>query len=697
MHHPGPPRFTTVGESVELAPRDPDPEASFDWRLLDAPAGSDVTVGNGAVEHLHPEEPGVYRVALDAPDGTHRVTVRAFPDERRPARFEVPIDAFETDPDEIERVGVIGLFNEHLRGRDEAVREGDAYVFEDRLRPGIHDCTFVVNDGEEYVHRGYTVDGPGRPQIAIDAVRDGETVRVEADVSPPADSDATAGEFDVEFVLDDRAHLDADALDVDGQTARLPATAIAERDGAVRVHAVAVGQRHSVRDTVVVTGSEGVEIEVTRPNDPPAWVETATIYEIYVRSFAGERPQTTFSALERRLPYIDSLGVDTVWLTPILASPTEHGYHITNFFAVADDLGTREAFESFVAACHEHDIRVVFDLVINHADHEHPAFAQSAAGVPEYRDWFVWEDRKNADGERSPGPGSDDKRAQRYFDWSRIPNFNYDALAVRSFLLEVVEEWAPVVDGFRCDVAWGVPHGFWKEVRERVREIDPEFLLLDETVPVHDPDYHDLEFDLHYGTRVYDALRDVGSGDASATAILDAVEGVDRAGFPESAVQMRYVENHDEDRYLAEYGRAALRGAVAATFTLPGAPMIYAGQERGMTAYRGPIEWHHGDTGLTDFHRRLSDTRSANPALETGELERIDYRTDADRAVAFARTSDTQRVIVALHFGEGTADVTLPDGIGTEDLVTSEPVETTATDDGMAVAVDDVVVLQAGD
>ncbi|WP_158853372.1 alpha-amylase family glycosyl hydrolase [Halorhabdus sp. CUG00001] len=691
MNHPGPPRFTTVGDAVELAPRDPDPNESYEWTLLDAPAESDTTVGDGAVEYLRPDVPGVYRVELAAPDGTHQLTVRTFPDEREPARFEIPVEDFETPAEEIDRVGVIGLFNDHLWGRDEAVREGDRYVFEAQLEPGVHNSTFIVNDGEEHHHREFTVEGPGRPRISLDAVRDGDVFRIEADARPPADSSTEASALDVVFCLDDRADLEESVLEVDGQTAKLPASAI---DEPVGVHAVALDQRHSVRDTVVV-GDGGDTI--AHPNEPPAWVETATIYEIYVRAFAGERVQTTFSALERRLPYIESLGVDTVWLTPILASPTEHGYHITDFFEVATDLGTREEFESFVAACHERDIKVVFDLVINHADHEHPAFAQSAAGVPEFRDWFVWNDRAEPDADRSRGPGPDDMRAQRYFNWSNIPNFNYGEPAVRSFLLDVVEEWAPLVDGFRCDVAWGVPHGFWKEVRERVHEIDPEFLLLDETVPVHDPDYHDLEFDLHYGTEVYSALRQIGSGDAPAGALLDAVADAERAGFPDQALQMRYVENHDEERYLAEYGRDGLRGAVAATFTMPGVPMIYAGQERGMTDSRGPIEWQSGDTGLTNVHRRLSKTRSETPALESGTLERIEYHTDTEQAVAFARATDDQRVFVALHFGPGTATVRLPEGIGSTELVTGAPIEATPRDDGVAVSVADVLVVEATD
>jgi len=87
---------------------------------------------------------------------------------------------------------------------------------------------------------------------------------------------------------------------------------------------------------------------------------------VYVRAFAGETLPTTFHEIERRVPYLEHLGVDVLWLTPVLASPTEHGYHVTyhvtDYVRTAADLGSRAAFESLVDACHDVGIRVLFDL-----------------------------------------------------------------------------------------------------------------------------------------------------------------------------------------------------------------------------------------------------------------------------------------------------------------------------------------------
>jgi len=268
-------------------------------------------------------------------------------------------------------------------------------------------------------------------------------------------------------------------------------------------------------------------------------------------------------------------------------------------------------------------------------------------------------------------------------------------------MLDVVEEWADVVDGFRCDVAWGVPHGFWKEVQETVPD---DFLLLDETIP-RDPHYHEAEFQMHYDTALYGALRDIGHGNAPAEKIFEALDDAVWQGFPDSAVHLRYIENHDETRYLKECSEGALRAAAAATFTLPGAPMIYYGQERGMVDKRGPMRWHDGDADLTEFHRSLSTLRRAYPVLKTGGVERLsvdvaerrepaaseskpeDSETTADivapngsgevagadRVAAFARDDGDDRLLVVLNFGDDPQAVSLPETVGSTDLRTGSP------------------------
>jgi glycosidase len=532
-------------------------------------------------------------------------------------------------------VSVVGSFNNQLVGRDRPRRDDDRFVLDIELPPGEHHYGFCFNDDlTQQVHDSVTIPGPGRPRCRLETAvvdddtddnHDGtdtdgndidtddsntETLVVTAEPTAAPDSERSDSDLTVHFVIDDRDSLPEAAVERTDRTLRVSVTDLPER---VRFHAVAVGARHSIAATVDVRRANG-EVTVTTPNEPPAWAESPTVYEIFVRSFAGETLSTTFAEIERRIEYLESLAVDVLWLTPVLTSPTDHGYHITDYFSTADDLGDRDAFESLIERCHEADMRVIFDLVINHTSRDHPAFQLHSAGVDGYEEYYERVPReRDGTGIDWAGEGA----PEFYFNWQRIPNLNYGSLAVRDWMLDVVDEWAGIVDGFRCDIAWGVPHGFWKEVRERVPD---DFLMLDETIP-RDPRFHEAEFQMHYDTALHSALRDIGRGETPASAIFDALDDARWQGFPASAVHLRYIENHDETRYLADCGEAALRAAAAATFTLPGAPMLYYGQERGMTADRGPMKWYDGDAELTDFHRSLSQLRQTESVLTTGDVE----------------------------------------------------------------------------
>ncbi|MCO8265669.1 alpha-amylase family glycosyl hydrolase [Haloferax sp. AB510] len=728
MHHLGPPRVTTVGRPVELAPRAPERDATYRWNVLDAPAESAATVGSGPVVHLSPDVPGTYRLELDAPDDHHEQTVRAFPDDRRPATMAVP--AADLEPASPDEVSVIGPFNDRLVGRDRPRRVGDDYVLDVALPPGTHPFGFAPHDDlAEQVRGDVEVPGPGRPRVRLDGrteVTDGDAdggensdrteLVVVADAEPAPDAEEAT--IAVEFLFDGRDALEPGDCEVGDDHLRVPVETLRGFDSSepVRFHAVAVQTttgssephvRHSVLDTLVVdpgiVGDEsGSGLAISRPGDAPEWAHHATIYEVFVRSFVGETPDPTFDELARRVPYLESLGVDCLWLTPILESHTTHGYHVTDYFETASDLGSREDFEALVDRCHDAGIRVVFDLVINHTSRDHPAFQFHSTGVPGYEDHYARvPEREDPSDVDWGGPGA----AEYYFNWTRIPNLNYDSPAVRSWMLDVVTEWATVVDGFRCDVAWGVPHGFWKEVRERVKADDPNFLLLDETIP-RDPAYHETEFDAHYDTTLYGALRDVGAGEKPATAVLDAVADARWHGFPDDAVQLRYIENHDEERYRSAVGDDALRAAAAATFTLPGAPMIYYGQETGVADQRGTMRWHDADTDLVDFHRRLSRLRDAHKVLRVGNVEPVsasvaptgDDGVESDRVVAFARDDGTDRLVVVLNFDGEPTTVELGAETAETDLLTGERVGASGAatgDGGVRVTVADAVVLRA--
>ena len=684
MHHPGPPRFLATGERTELAPRDPDPDAAYAWRVADSPPGSEATVGEDPVTEFTPDVPGRYLLGLNAPDGDHLLTVRAFP-----ASYE--------------GVDVAGGSGTAIRDRD----AGDAPV------------DYAARERHE---------GVGRPRVRVDArvavdeegdgdgSGGGEAVFT-AEPTPNPESALDAADLTVTFVDGRSNPRDALRERGDGRELRVPLDAVPDR---LRVHAVAVARdpgedpRISVADAAAVervgggppsvddAGGEAMltpdapNFETRRLNEPPGWTRRASVYEVFVRTFANADEGETFDAIAERIPQIAELGVDTLWLTPVLGHDGKpHGYNIVDFFDTADDLGEREDFEALVETAHDHGMRVLFDFVANHTARDHEWFRDAYRNPDSpFRDRYEWQE--------SGEPGT-------YFDWELIANLNHANLDVRRFLLDVIDEWAPLVDGFRCDMAWAVPDSFWRELRDRVKDIDSEFLLMDETIP-YIPGFHEGMFDVHFDATLYFQLRQVGRGAEPAASVLDAIDQRAEIGFPDHAEFLQYIENHDETRYRVECGDAAAAAAGAAIMTLPGVPMVYAGQEIGQRGRRDAIAWDHAREDVRDRYERLLAARRDHPALGSdGDLSRVGYHVASgdlserpvvasgdvhpDDVVAFRRHDGDEDLVVVLNFAPAPASVAVEVDHGDRDLVGGEPCVVEDGEGTERIRVDEVAVV----
>lgn len=263
------------------------------------------------------------------------------------------------------------------------------------------------------------------------------------------------------------------------------------------------------------------------------------------------------------------------------------GYHTEDYFAVDPDLGMIGEFEALVSAAHDRGI-----LVVNHTAVSHP-FCEAAADPDHpdherYRDWY----RRDKDG-----------GIETYFTWDDIPK-NYGNPAVREYVLEVADFWAEKVDGFRCDVAWGVPQSFWSELYDRVGG-ESDFIMLDETLPGYDVGMGAGRFHLHHDDALHKAVQAAPSSGAGT--VLDAIEERYQKGAHPDSRFLQYVENHDTERYLGDHSEPVQCVAGAVTFTLPGVPMLYYSQEAGMEDYRAPMNWGAFDDELHDYYRRLID------------------------------------------------------------------------------------------
>lgn len=198
-----------------------------------------------------------------------------------------------------------------------------------------------------------------------------------------------------------------------------------------------------------------------------AWWQRAVVYQIYPKSFNDSTGNGTgdIQGIIEKLDYIQSLGVDVIWLTPVYQSPqNDNGYDISHYFEIDESYGTMDDFKELLKQTHERGMKLIMDLVINHTSTEHEWFKQSASSKDNpYRDFYIWRDGKD-DGEppnnwQSKFGGSawkyDEKTDQYYlhlFDQTQA-DLNWENKKLRKKLYDMMRFWAEIgIDGFRLDV-----------------------------------------------------------------------------------------------------------------------------------------------------------------------------------------------------------------------------------------------------
>ncbi len=202
-------------------------------------------------------------------------------------------------------------------------------------------------------------------------------------------------------------------------------------------------------------------------SDP--WWQSGIFYQIYPRSFQDSNADGVgdIAGIVARLPYLQTLGVDAIWLSPIFPSPmADFGYDISDYTGIDPLFGTLEDFDALVNAAHSSGLKIILDLVPNHTSEQHPWFieSRSARDNPK-RDWYIW---------REPGPDSgppnnwlsefggsawtlDEATGQYYYHafLAQQPDLNWRNAEVRAAIYAVMRFWLRRgVDGFRVDVIW---------------------------------------------------------------------------------------------------------------------------------------------------------------------------------------------------------------------------------------------------
>jgi glycosidase len=386
------------------------------------------------------------------------------------------------------------------------------------------------------------------------------------------------------------------------------------------------------------------------PEKPLAWADDAVMYEVNVRQFT---PEGTFNAFAGHLPRLKAMGVEILWFMPIhpIGIKNRKGilgsyYSIRDYKAVNPDLGTFYDFKSLVAKAHEMGFKVLIDCVANHT-------AWDNVWMENHKDWYTQDSLGNI--------------VPPVADWYDVADLNYNNPDMRAAMLDAMKFWVAEadIDGYRCDHAEGVPIDFWETARVSLDSIKPVFMLAENEGQLG---LLNKAFNCNYGWTFHHMMNSLYSGKEKPTAIPGYFEKVNTT-YPVGTYPLQFTDNHDENyskgTVFERLGDAAKTFAVL-TFTVPGMPLMYTGQEAGLDKRLAFFEKDQVDWALhpemAELYTSLIKLKKENPALWNGlaggQIHFLDTSLP-EKWIAFEREKDGSRVVVVINLSaeKTTGDV----------------------------------------
>lgn len=373
---------------------------------------------------------------------------------------------------------------------------------------------------------------------------------------------------------------------------------------------------------------------MTTINNDSNWWKTATIYQIYPKSFcdSGSKGTGDIQGVISKLDYLKLLGIDAIWLTPVYQSPMiDNGYDISDYYSINPQFGTMADFDELLAQAHQRGIRIIMDIVVNHTSTEHQWF-QSAMGDKNspYRDYYIWKDPVDGgvpNNWQSKFGGSAwelDEQTGQYFLHlfaKEQADLNWENPKVREEVKNVISFWAEKgVDGFRLDVInliskqqdfpnddIGDGRRFYTDgprVHEFLQEISKSVFQKYGSVTVGEMSSTTLEHCQHYSSLDAKELSmvfnfhhlkvDYPNGEKWTKAPFDFQQLKQifnhwQTGLNGKGWGALFWCNHDQPRVVSrlgndkEYRVVSAKMLAASVHMMQGTPYIYQGEEIGMT------------------------------------------------------------------------------------------------------------------
>jgi 1,4-alpha-glucan branching enzyme len=408
---------------------------------------------------------------------------------------------------------------------------------------------------------------------------------------------------------------------------------------------------------VIIASCKTKPVEVPITARYPDWVKNAVIYEVNVRQYTKEG---TFKAFSTHLSRLKELGVDILWFMPIhpiglvnrkipegMKVSLGSYYSVKDYKGINPEFGNENDFRDLVKMAHNMGFKVIIDWVANHS-------AWDNKWIKDHPDWYVQD---------STG------KIMSAFDWTDVAKLNYANKDMRKAMIESMKYWIDScnIDGFRCDVAGEVPVDFWEEARAELEKVKPLFMLAENE---DKPELYVKAFDAAYNWSICNGtMVNIAKGKEDATALIKAQQKSDST-MPKDAFKMSFITNHDENSWngtaFEKFGKGENAFALL-TYTLPGMPLIYSGQEAGLD-HRLPffikdsISWRNKE--FASLYKFLNALKHNNEALWNppfgGTFVPL-TNNDPSKILSFMRVKGTSRVVVIVNLSPDKKEIHLED------------------------------------
>ena len=408
--------------------------------------------------------------------------------------------------------------------------------------------------------------------------------------------------------------------------------------------------------------------------DTPNWANGAIVYQIFPERFARKNLNTdgnwyltpmnrtemlggNLRGIIDALDYLEELGIEVIYLTPIFKSSSNHKYNTDDYMEIDPTFGTEDDLKELVEKAHNKNIKIILDGVFNHSGYEFAPFKDLMENQEnsKYKDWYYpfsfplkwkWGEKPNYWTFGYAGP---------------MPKLNTSNPEVREYIFGVIRKWMSLgIDGWRLDVADEVSHDFWKAFRKVVKSINKDALIIGEVWYESSPWLLGDEYDTVMNYLFFDNVKKLLVTKEYKVSDFDYENNFLR-GRMHTKVQpllWNLIDSHDTPRFLtqADNNEEILMLAFALQMTLPGMPMIYYGDEVGMQGGKDPdcrrgMLWDKNKQNreIFDYYKKWIKIHKKYSSLKNGEFKTI-YVNDDANVYIFKRFNENEELYIAFNF-----------------------------------------------